>query len=277
MITKRNKILFGEGVKPILYDLYLVDSPDPKPLIIFCHGYKGFKDWGAWNLVAESFVNAGFNFLKFNFSHNGGTMTQPIDFPDLEAFALNNFSTELNDLDRVLNFVTENLKSDGISLIGHSRGGGIALIKAQEDKRIKNVITWASVCDFEARFQLGTESFEQWKKTGITHIENSRTKQQLPHYFQFYKDFKRNEKRLNIKRAVQNLKKPQLIVHGEKDPTASIKEAKALHKWNPESVLKIIESGDHVFGSSHPWHGKTLPNDLKKVTNLTVEFLIKLN
>lgn len=273
MITEKNKILFTEQAKPILYDLYLVDSRDPSPLVIFCHGYKGFKDWGAWDLVAESFVNSGFNFLKFNFSHNGGTISQPIDFPDLEAFALNNYSKELNDLDRVLNFISEKLGSDNISLIGHSRGGGIALIKAQEDKRIKKVGTWASVCDFEARFQLGTESFKHWGETGITYVENSRTKQQLPHYFQFYEDFKRNEARLNIKRAVLNLSIPQLIVHGRKDSSVSIEEAEALHLWNPRSIFKTIKSGDHVFGSSHPWNSRALPADLKKVTELTVEFL----
>ena len=59
---------------------------DSNPLIIFCHGYKGFKDWGAWNLMAEAFAKIGFCFIKFNFSHNGGTIEQPIDFPDLEAF-----------------------------------------------------------------------------------------------------------------------------------------------------------------------------------------------
>jgi pimeloyl-ACP methyl ester carboxylesterase len=273
MITEKNKILYTEKAKPILYDLYLADSPVPKPLVIFCHGYKGFKDWGAWHLVADTFVNSGFNFLKFNFSHNGGTISQPIDFPDLEAFALNNYSTELDDLDRVLNFICRKLDSNNISLIGHSRGGGIALIKAQEDKRIKKVSTWASVCDFEARFQLSTESFKQWEKTGITYVENSRTKQQLPHYFQFYEDFKRNKERLSIKRAVQNLSKPQLIVHGKKDSSVSIEEAEALHLWNPRSVFKAIESGDHVFGSGHPWKGRTLPGDLKKVTELTIEFL----
>ena len=41
-----------------------------KNLIIFCHGFKGFKDWGPWNLVAEHFAKAGFFFIKFNFSHN---------------------------------------------------------------------------------------------------------------------------------------------------------------------------------------------------------------
>ena len=80
-------------------------------------------------------------FLKFNFSHNGGTDQNPIDFPDLEAFAQNNFSYELDDLEAVINFISstndfENeLNSKAISLIAHSRGAGIILIKASESHK----------------------------------------------------------------------------------------------------------------------------------------------
>lgn len=158
MAINKNKILTSEGKKPILYDVYYNETGNPQPLVIFCHGYKGFKDWGAWHLVAEAFANAGFCFVKFNFSHNGGTMEDPIDFSDLEAFAENNFSLELDDLDRVLNEIQkgkENFpkKISTISLIGHSRGGGIVMIKAEEDSRIDKVVTWASVSDFKPRFQ----------------------------------------------------------------------------------------------------------------------------
>ncbi len=196
MLIKKNKILASQNKKPILYDVYYNEIGGPLPVVIFCHGYKGFKDWGAWHLAAEAIANAGFCFVKFNFSHNGGTMEKPIDFPDLDAFAENNFSLELDDLDRVLNEIqngNENFPAEisTFSLIGHSRGGGIVLIKAEEDNRIENVVTWASVSDFKARFQEGTEGFKSWKETGVTHIENSRTKQMLPHNFQFYKDFKR--------------------------------------------------------------------------------------
>src|SRR5690554_1538958 len=107
MTVQKNLILETKGKKPILYDVYRPKSEARStPLAIFCHGYKGFKDWGAWHLVAEAFAEAGFCFLKFNFSHNGGTVEQPIDFPDLEAFAQNNFSHELDDLDRVINSIT---------------------------------------------------------------------------------------------------------------------------------------------------------------------------
>lgn len=278
MIVRKNQILKQEGKKPILYDVYFEDMQKPQPIVIFCHGYKGFKDWGAWHLVAEEFAKAGFCFLKFNFSHNGGTIEQPIDFPDLEAFAENNFSLEMDDLDRVIDFIeneNEIVPNDisSISLIGHSRGGGIVLIKAEEDPRIKKVITWAGISDFKPRFQEGSQNFIDWKETGITHVENSRTKQLLPHNFQFYKDFKANEDRFSILRAVKNLNIPQLIVHGSEDPTVSIKEAKAIHSWNPKSKLELIEGADHVFNAKHPWNESSLPKELKFVAERTIHFL----
>lgn len=278
MTIKKNLILETDRKKPILYDLYYEESEPPLPLVIFCHGYKGFKDWGPWSLVAESFARAGFCFMKFNFSHNGGTMDQPIDFPDLEAFAENNFSTELEDLDRVLNSIengNENLlqKISTVALIGHSRGGGIVLIKTEEDPRIEKAVTWAGVCDFKPRFQENTPEFEQWKKSGVTYIENSRTKQQLPHNFQFYEDFKANEIRYTISRAVKNIKVPQLIIHGSEDTTVTKKEAEALHSWNPKSKLEIIPNADHVFGAMHPWTENTMPDGLGNVVNKTIDFL----
>lgn len=278
MVKKENLVLTVENKKPILYDLYYKKSSSPIPLVIFCHGYKGFKDWGAWHLVAEAFANAGFCFLKFNFSHNGGTVEQPIDFPDLNAFAENNFSHELDDIDRVITSIkngNENLtqKISDISIIGHSRGGGIALIKAEDDNRIHKVVTWASVSDFKPRFQENTENFEKWKETGVTYVENSRTKQQLPHHFQFYEDYKANENLFSIKRAVQHLSVPLLIIHGEEDQTVPIKEAQAIHSWNGDSNLQIIKNGDHVFGSQHPWNQSEMPEDLKKVVALTIDFL----
>lgn len=278
MIIKKNLVLEEKYKKPILYDLYYNESKNPLPMLIFCHGYKGFKDWGAWHLVAEVFAEAGFCFLKFNFSHNGGTVKQPIDFPDLEAFAENNFNLELEDLDRILNSIeegNENLlpKISTVALIGHSRGGGTVLIKAEKDPRIEKVVTWAGVSDFKSRFQEGTSGFEQWKKTGVTYIENSRTKQQLPHNFQFYEDFKKNEKLFTISRAVRNLNIPQLIVHGSDDPTVSVEEAKAIHSWNSNSKLEIIIGADHVFGAQHPWPEGTLPDSLGKVIDKTIDFL----
>ena len=279
MHISKNNILYRDSKKPILYDIFHDEKNTKKPIIIFCHGYKGFKDWGAWDLVAKAFAKAGFFFVKFNFSHNGGTIENPIDFPDLEAFGLNNYSLELEDLEAIITHITTSLNykevinSNQISLIGHSRGGGIVCIKAEEDKRVNNVITWAGVSDYKTRFFIGSPEWEIWKKTGVTYVENGRTKQQMPHYWQFFEDFMANEERLTIKRAVSSLTIPYLILHGDADPTVTLDEAKALHRWNSNSELIVINNGDHVFGASHPWNNNYMPGDLQNIVAESIHFI----
>jgi uncharacterized protein len=282
LVTMRqlqNQILERPQKKPIVYDVFFKATKQPKAIVIFCHGYKGFKDWGAWNIVAKTLAEAGFFFLKFNFSHNGGTVENPIDFPDLEAFAQNNYSKELEDLEAMIEYIATNKQFHdeadvtNINLIGHSRGGGIVLIKAEENKFIKKVVTWAGVSDYKERFKEGSEGFKDWKQTGRMFVENGRTKQEMPHDWQFYEDFKQNETRLTIERAIKNLKKPCLLVHGSKDPTVPVAEAKKLHSWNPKTKLKIIEDANHVFNSSHPWNDNKLPEHLMEATQVTINFL----
>ncbi|WP_338062086.1 hypothetical protein [Wocania ichthyoenteri] len=77
MTIEKNIIINGKHKKPILTDLFFKDDDIKKPILIFCHGYKGFKDWGAWNLMAKAFAESGFYFIKFNFSYNGGTVNNP--------------------------------------------------------------------------------------------------------------------------------------------------------------------------------------------------------
>jgi len=278
MTILKNKIIEGLHKKPILTDVFYRKNHQKKPIVIFAHGYKGYKDWGAWNLVANNFADNGFVFVKFNFSHNGGTVSQPIDFPDLEAFGNNNFIKELDDLQCVINWVLNNkslsdeIDINNLTLIGHSRGGGIVLIKAAEEKLVKKVVTWAAVSDYGARFPEGKD-LENWRKKGVAYVHNSRTNQQMPLYFQFYQNFIENKSRLNIYSAVKKLKIPQLIIQGELDETVKPIEAQNLHSWNPKSELFIVKKANHTFGAVHPWKQKTLPLILDKVVQQSIQFI----
>jgi pimeloyl-ACP methyl ester carboxylesterase len=280
MITTNTKIIEGKHGKPILIDATYASQKKNLPIIIFAHGYKGFKDWGAWNLMANAFAEAGFYFIKFNFSHNGGTMEQPIDFPDLEAFGNNNYTIELDDLDAVINWVFQDVSIknitnlDSLNIIGHSRGGGIVSIKAEEDSRVSSVISLAGVCDFGKRTAT-IGDLTEWKNTGVKYVLNGRTKQNMPHFYKFYENFIQNEQRLNIKRAVSNLHIPHLIIHGDNDTSVLIDEAQNLHKWNPDSIFKIIKNANHVFNAKHPWDEKTPPKELQSVINHCISFLKK--
>ncbi len=278
MKIKQNIQLPGKHKKPILTDVFYKEDKQPKPVVIFAHGYKGFKDWGCWNLVAENFANNDIFFIKFNFSHNGGTAEQPIDFPDLEAFGHNNFIKELDDLESVIDWISaiedykNNVDISNITLIGHSRGGGIVTLKASEDNRISKVITWAGVSDYGSRFPKG-EILEHWKEKGISYIENSRTKQQLPHYYQFYENFIANKDRLYIKTAVQNLKIPYLIFHGTDDETVSLNEAKKLNSWAKNSEFYIVKNANHTFNGKHPWEENILPSYLLEIVKKSISFV----
>ncbi|HKK11649.1 MAG TPA: alpha/beta hydrolase, partial [Flavobacteriaceae bacterium] len=134
------------------------------------------------------------------------------------------------------------------------------------------IISLAGVSDFKARFPKGP-AFDAWKKEGVYFVENGRTHQQMPHYFQFYEDFIKNEERLTIERATRNLKIPHLIIHGNNDTSVSIEEARVLHKWNPKSKLAIIDGANHVFGTSQPWQKSTLPPEFKKAVSTMIDFI----
>ncbi len=278
MHIQKNYVLKRNENKPIVIDWFLNSDKNNQPFVIFCHGYKGFKDWGAWNTMARTIAQAGFCFLKFNFSHNGGTVENPIDFPDLEAFGNNNYTKELDDLNDVLDWVGSKFQNNPIIdtskiyLIGHSRGGGIAILKTTEDQRIKKLITLASVCDFGKRTST-TGDLETWKKDGVKYVVNGRTKQQMPHYYQFYEDFKANESHLNIQNATKKIAVPQLIIHGNADSSVSINEGHKLHKWNPEAKFEIIENADHVFNVRHPWQKDEIPVAFAQVIETIIRFL----
>lgn len=272
----RNIIIKNSETRDFLADSYYVESEQKLPLVIFAHGYKGYKDWGAWDLMAKKFAEAGFFFVKFNFSHNGTTVEQPKDFADLEAFGNNNFSKEMSDYDEVLNYFYNHQKIDQekVAIIGHSRGGGITVIKGFEDERVKVLVALAGVSNFKYRFP-SQDRFDDWKTEGVMYSENKRTHQQMPHYFQFFEDFEKNEKRFDIQYAAQHLEKPFLIVQGTNDDAVKDKEAFLLNEWCKTSELVFIENANHTFGAKEPWTEDELPADLEKAVLAMISFISK--
>lgn len=271
-------ILEGKhDAKKILTDVRFVSDGQKKPVILFIHGFKGFKDWGHFNLIADKMAAQGFVFVKPNLSHNGTSPEHPTDFVDLEAFANNNFSIELDDIGTVIDYLfsedcdvpASEMDLEKLFLMGHSRGGGLVLLKANEDPRIKGVTTWAAVSDYSKWL---TGLFENWEKDEVKYIFNSRTKQNMPLKYQLIEDLKSNSNRLNIPRATKNLQVPLLVVHGSEDEAVSPQSAIQLHELNEKSKLRIIEGANHVFGGGHPFSHDSLPEHSEKAVDCTINF-----
>jgi len=271
LVKQKNIVLKGE--REFLADAFLPKSEEKLPLIIFVHGYKGYKDWGTWELMGEKLANAGFYFVKFNMSHNGTTIEDPNNFGDLEAFGQNNYSKELDDLEIVIDHFKnqKEVDSENIMLLGHSRGGGISIVKASENQNITKLITLASVSTLD-RFPKD-EAFETWKNESVYFVENARTKQKMPHYFQFFEDYENNKERFDIEKACKNLAIPALFIHATDDESVTINHSENLHRWTKDSQFKIIENAGHTFGAKEPWESNSLPKELNEAVEICIDFL----
>ncbi|MEN9993929.1 MAG: hypothetical protein RL762_586 [Bacteroidota bacterium] len=256
-----------------LYEL--TPTADAKELIVFVHGFMGFMDWGAWHLVRDFFNQAGYDFCRFNLSHNGTTLDHPTEFADLEAFGQNTYSFEIADtLSLIAHLETTHQTWERIHLIGHSRGSGTAILASQHwnfQSALGKVCTWAGICDIGRRFPTGAE-LHDWKKAGTRFVKNGRTKQNLPQQYSLYTDFLAHQEKLDILKAVQVLTEKLHVFHGDQDLSVPITEAYELAAASRTAVTEIA-GADHVFGTTHPWNSQQLPEHLGALCSKTLNCL----
>lgn len=277
MLTRKSFELEGSGSKPILTEVFYQATNTLKPVVILCLGYLGYKDWGAWKLIAKKFAEKDFFFITFNYSHSGVTPKNPSEITDLETLSENNFSRESADIEQVVHWITttKEFASEAnvlkVYLLGHSRGGGLALLKASNNSHIKAVATWAGISDFETYIPKGNE-LKKWKEKGIFHVELPGFPFKIPHKIQFYEDYLKQKEDLNIRKAVRYLRLPLFFAQAMDDKVVKPEVARKLHRWNLKSQLYFIREGGHNFGVKHPFHKTELPEPLQKIINKTIAF-----
>lgn len=255
-----------------------VKIPEKKPPVtIFAHGFKGFKDWGGFPYMMQKLSDSGYAAVSFNFSHNGVEKENPMEFTRLDLFAENTFSRELDELGIIIDHFYNNagefeIDREKISLMGHSRGGGISILKAAEDRRIKCLVTLASVSTFD---RYTPELKKSWREKGYFEVLNTRTNRMMRLNSTLLDDLEYNISRLDIVGAAGRLNVPYLIIHGKEDLSVSAHEAEILFEKSGKELTEIqtIENTGHTFGVVHPFAGPTKAFD--KVIETIIAFLNK--
>ena len=255
MLRKSFTLINGSN-EYIRGDLRYREDSRNVPAVIICHGFKGFKDWGFFPLLGETLAKAGYATITFNFSRNG-IGSDLVSFTELDQFAANTCSHELADLDTVYSAVKNGelgngiIDNENIALMGHSRGGGIALLFAAKHPELTTLVTWSAIATVN---RYSDTELDEWKKRGFIEIENRRTKQLMRINRHFIEDLEKNKDRLDILKAASNIEVPTMIVHGENDESVPSGEADQIYEnlSSPEKQLEIIENGSHTFNTTHP-------------------------
>ncbi|KRF32116.1 alpha/beta hydrolase family protein [Paenibacillus sp. Soil787] len=239
-------------------DFYETSSQPARGTLIICHGFKGFKDWGMFPHVAQALAEE-VDVIAINFSHNG-VGADLLAFTELEKFARETYSKDLEDLHAVVNDIRnrEGLPPQKpILLLGHSRGAAVSLIYALDHpEHIIGVISWNGIANVDL---FSEENKDEMRATGRTYTMNGRTKQNMPQDLEILEDMEHNRERFDIVGRISGAKFPITLIQGTEDGERGIRGSQRLVEQNAAIAWIRIPEGNHTFGSVHPYQGETKP------------------
>jgi len=244
---------------PVRGDVYLPDGSNRSPVVVVCHGFKGFKNWGFFPELGARLAGSGFVAVTFNFSGSGiGPDLQ--NFTELDRFARDTTSKQVDDLRCVMDALdsrrigADRADLERIAVLGHSRGAAVALIGAHEDARIRAVVAWAGVSTF---WRYSDAEIETWKQRGYVEALNTRTQQLMRMDYSMVEDLEAHRARFDVERVTRALTIALLFVHGDNDESVPVREAHVLHDAAAGGRLHVVHGTGHTFGAVHPWQGST--------------------
>ena len=238
-----------------------------RALVVIVHGFKGFKDWGFFPWLGDHLFTHRFAVCRFNMSRSG-IGENPDSFDRLDLFAGDTYSVQVEDLLAATRFAQSRSGKLPTFLLGHSRGGGVALLAARSIERLQGVITWSAIARAD---RWDEETKKRWRADGFMDVVNQRTGQVMRMSPSILDDFEANRERLDILGSARRLEVPLLAIHGGRDESVPVEEAREIAAAATGASLLIIESAGHTYNAIHPL--VHVPSQLVLAAEVTAHFL----
>jgi len=129
-----------------------------------------------------------------------------------------------------------------LALIGSSMGGYLAVLAANEEPRIRQLVLMAPAIEMKARWTVryGAEQFARWKATGVAPTFHYAHGEERMIGYGLYEDLDRYD-------PAPPVRIPALAFMGRKDETVA---PAAVERWaaqNPSVRLRLLDSGHELI------------------------------
>jgi len=219
----------GESLSAILS---VPGEPNGKGVVLL-HCFLCTKTHRIVREVSKGLVERGFTVLRFDFSGNGESKGRLEDAT---------YTKMIGEVGAAVSFL-EKRGVTAIGVAGHSMGAMLAILSAAGDERIKAVGFLAGSSQAaRVREIFPSEALERAQKDGETHTSVYGRDLVLK------REFLRDLEKYDVARAVAGLRRPLIVVHGDRDEVIPPYHAMQMYEWACEpKTLEIIKGADHLF------------------------------
>ena len=166
---------------------------------------------GQLERVAERWAKEGWEVTRVDFSHNGHVPPFLETYLDEEAWSANRYHIERDEVAHALAQIDQG--DLPIVVMGHSRGGAMAMLGAQQHVlqggRMDGISLWAPVAaPLVSRLPKGA-ALEAWKSSNRLEVLNGLLNSTLVHPFAFYTDTMQRAEELSVERAAKATSRAQ--------------------------------------------------------------------
>ena len=242
---KSNKGYLLKGV------LHIPSGKGLFPAVILLHGLSSNYEDKLIKSTALKLEKEGVIALRFSLS---GHKPSGGSYKDITV------SQFVKDVKNAINFLSKKsiVRKKRIAIMGHSIGGVTALLVASKFyKQLNSVVSVSAFVDVKLLIELnqekgeiniGRDYFKLWDlKVTKKHFEDK-----------LYK---------NNKKIISDIHLPILIIHGDKDKTVKVKDARTIYSLLEQPRgLKVIKGGNHNFTNSY---------HLDQLVDLTIKWFKK--
>jgi len=282
MSTVSSWSIAGAEGEPILGNCHL-PAGAARGVIIIAHGFKGYKDYGMFPVIARACAAGGLIAHRFNFSHSG--MTNEIEtFARPDLFERDTWNKQVHDCRAVIEAIASGeLEGRGLPyvLFGHSRGGVTVLLTAgrhADDESFPQPVGLVTAATPSWCNSLSEEEAEKLLADGFLESPSARTGQNLRLGRAFLQEQLDDPAGHDLLALASATRCAALIIHGSDDPTVAVSCAEELRKALGErSNQRIIAGADHVFNTPNSMPADMAPSEqLRELLYAVVHFALSV-